>query len=638
MKPLETRRQVAAARSVVMGTAGHIDHGKTALVLALTGIDTDRLPEEKARGITIDLGFAALDLNDAEGNTVHLGMVDVPGHHAFIHNMLAGAGGIDCVLLVVAADEGVKAQTVEHVAICNLLGVRYGVIALTKQDAVSAARLEQARGEVREFAKRTFLEGASLIAVSARTGAGISDLKRALLDVVLKVPEHSTDTLLRLPLDRAFSIPGFGTVATGTLRDGSLRVGDAVELQPEGRGVRVRGIQVHRQSVKEASAPTRAALNLAGIEVADIHRGDTIVQRGAFAPTRSVGVELTILPGARAVKHRSQLGFHAFTSETSATVLLYESKEEGGVRLARLRLKKPMVLVPGDRFVLRQPEGIIGGGRVLDAHPMPRWRKGATREWLEGIRNASREQQFLARVRRRGREGISIAALGQETGLKADAIQGVISALIAANHVIGAGADQAYPDRILCREALAQATDLLLKELTKKESLSISRAELLSRTRLQAWVFELAIERLRQGNRIRIAGPEISIEGGGAEGGKQTQLLVKVEELYRCAGLASPLVSEAGSKLQIGPKELPPLITLLLRSGKLVRMGSDNLLIHADALAKLKADLLQLRGQTLDVGRFKEITGLTRKHAIPLMEYLDRARVTVNKQGVRTVL
>ena len=291
MKPAaETPRQETAfaVRSVVMGTAGHIDHGKTALVLALTGTDTDRLPEEKVRGITIDLGFADLNLEDGEGRRVHLGVIDVPGHQAFIHNMLAGAGGIDCVLLVVAADEGVKAQTTEHLAICSLLGVRHGIIALTKQDAVSAERLEQARREVRSFAEHTFLESAPLIPVSARTGEGLGDLKKALLELALSTPEHSKDSLLRLPLDRAFSIPGFGTVVTGTLHDGSVQVGDVVEIQPGGRSVRVRGVQVHRCSQKEAHAPTRVALNLAGIEVADVRRGDTIVQQGTLSPVSTV--------------------------------------------------------------------------------------------------------------------------------------------------------------------------------------------------------------------------------------------------------------------------------------------------------------------------------------------------------------
>jgi len=269
---------------------------------------------------------------------------------------------------------------------------------------------------------------------------------------------------------------------------------------------------------------------------------------------------------------------------------------------------------------------------------MKRWRKAAARQWLGQIREASIEQQFLARVRRREMEGISLAVLEQETGFRADAIRRVMGSLIAANKLIGAIVDHAQVERFLCPEAPVQAAELVLKELMRKESRSSSRAELISRTRLQEWVFNLAIGKLLQTNGVHVAGTQISINAGDSIAGKNTELLAKVEGLYRSAGLASPLVSEVGSQLKIAPKDLPPLITLLLRSGKLVRMGADNLLIHADALAKLRADLIKQRGQTFDVGRFKSFTGLTRKHAIPLLEYLDRVRVTVNRQGIRTVL
>lgn len=629
--------------TVVMGTAGHIDHGKTALVLALTGTDTDRLPEEKTRGITIDLGFAALDLQNKAGRTVHMGLVDVPGHHAFIHNMLAGAGGIDCVMLVIAADEGVKAQTIEHLAICTLLGVRYGVIALTKIDAVSAERLEQARQEIQSFAKHTFLEGAPLIPVSAYTGTGIDKLKKALFELALQVPAHSTDTLLRLPLDRAFSVAGFGTVVTGTLHDGSVRTGDTVEIQPGARVVRVRGVQVHHHSVQEIHAPTRAALNLAGIEVGEVHRGDTIVQQSTLSTATTVDVELTVLPGMRPLKHRGRLGMHAFTSEAVATVLLYKSDQEDeanekGTRLARLRLSKPMLLVPGDHFVLRQQDGIIGGGRVLDANPMKRWRKAAVRQWLEQIRNATLDQQLLARVQRRGVEGISLAGLEQETGFRVEAIQKVTNALLTANLLVGAKVERTYFDHFLPPEAHVKASELVLKNLMKKEPHTRSRAELLSRTRLQGWVFDLAVGKLVQAGKVRVAGSQISANSGGSPGGKQAALLETIEGLYRTAGLASPLVNDVATKLRMAPKDVPPLITLLIRSGKLVRMGEDRLLIHADALTKLKADLKNYHGQAFDVNRFKEFTGLTRKHAIPLLEYLDRVRITSNRQGVHIVL
>jgi selenocysteine-specific elongation factor len=624
-------------RSIVMGTAGHIDHGKTALVLALTGTDTDRLPEEKTRGITIDLGFASLTLSGPDGGAIDLSLIDVPGHHAFIRNMMAGAGGIDCVLLVVAADEGVKAQTAEHLAICSLLGVRHGIIALTKRDAVSAERLAQARAQVRALVQETFLKHAPVVAVSARTREGLPDLKQSLYDLALQIPPHSTESVLRLPLDRSFSMRGFGTVVTGTLHTGAVRAGDTVVLQPKGRSVRVRGIQVHNQAVTEIDAPARVALNLTGVEVGEVGRGDTVVAPDSLSPVSTVDVELTVLPGATALKHRGKLGMHAFASETLATVLLYQAEDQPahGTHLARLRLSHPMLLVPGDRFVLRRrsPAEIIGGGRVIDAHPRPRLRKAAARQWLQSMRDASPQQQILARVQRCGMEGISRAALRQETGLNDQAIRRYTADPLAARQLLAADTDH-----FLQPEALVQAVELLWDSIKHTESRSISRAELQSRTRLQDWVFTLAVQKLLETRPVRLVGAQLSIVTNNPAGGAQTEVLARIERLYRASGLASPLVSEVASTLQIPAKDLPPLITMLLRSGKLIRMGSDNLLAHVDALAKIKADLGKHKGEAFDVARFKTFTGLTRKHAIPLLEYLDSARVTLNRNGIRTVL
>ena len=628
----------ATARSIVLGTAGHIDHGKTALVYALTGTETDRLPEEKSRGITIDLGFASLDLQDPDGHSIQLSLIDVPGHHAFIRNMLAGAGGIDCVMLVVAADEGIKPQTSEHLAICALLGIRHGIVAITKQDAVSPERLKAAHHEVRRFAEHTFLQNAPLVAVSARTGAGIPTLKQALAQLAMNVPARNRDAILRLPLDRAFSVRGFGTVVTGTLQAGSLHVGDAVHLQPEDRSVRVRGIQVHGAAVSETHAPSRVALNLAGIEVAEVHRGHTIVPPETLSPVNTVDVELTVLPGMPALRHRTSLRLHAFTSETTARVLLYRPDENSAAPLARLRLSKPLILAPGDRFVLRQPSPAItvGGGRVLDANPEPGLRKAAAKAWLEQLREAAPEQQILLRVRRRGLHGISIKALSREICLHTDAIRPIIASLIATRQLIGATVEHAALGQVLWPGALAEAVELLSKELERSEARSLSRAELRSRTKLEDWVFSLAAARLPQVKQVQAVGNQFTLRG--ASPNEPTEAVAKVEALYRTVGLASPIVTEVAATLQLPYEQVPPLITILIRAGKLVRMGSDNLLIHAEALVRLRTELQKQRGQTFDVGRFKALTGLTRKHAIPLLEYLDGARITRNQNGVRTVL
>lgn len=634
--PLQTKDP--ATRSVVVGTAGHIDHGKTALVLALTGTDTDRLPEEKKRGITIDLGFAALRLKDNEGRSVDLSLIDVPGHHAFIHNMLAGAGGIEAVLLVIAADEGVKAQTIEHLAICRLLGVRHGLVALTKCDSVSPSRIEDVCGEVRNLTRGTFLETAPMLRVSAHTGQGIPELKKMLLQVALSVPQQSNALVTRLPLDRAFSVPGFGTVATGTLISGSVHPGENVELQPGGRVLRVRGVQVHQASRDEARAPTRVALNLTGIEVAEIHRGDIVVPPGTLSSGATIDVELSMLPGA-SLRHRHRVQIHAFTSDAMATVLLYETdtQPQEAIRLARLRLSKPMLLIPGDHFVLRSSKEILGGGRVIDAAPLSRLRKAIARRWLQEIRNASPDQQVFARIQRRGTAGITLSQLVQETGLHSDAILRTAAPIIEEKRIVGIK-HHGHVDRFIDSAPLTVAAELIFKELARKPSGSSSRAELLSRTRLCDWVLSLVLEHLRHTQRVRVIGTQISIATASPAANDEADVLAKIESLYRTAGLASPIVSEVASALDLDSKSLTRHLTLLLRSGKLVRMGSDNLLVHADALAKIKAELTRYRGDTFDVGRFKNFTGLTRKHAIPLLEYLDGARVTFNRDGVRTVL
>lgn len=627
------------ARSVVVGTAGHIDHGKTALVRALTGTDPDRLPEEKARGITIDLGFAVFRVGDSTTGTMDVSLIDVPGHHAFIHNMLAGTGGINAVLLIIAADEGVKAQTVEHLQICNLLGIRHGIVVLTKCDATDSERLEHARNQARALVQNTFLEGAPIVSVSARTGEGIDALKKTLLELALELPEQEAKSVMRLPLDRAFSIAGFGTVVTGTLHSGAIAVGETVELQPKGRSLRVRSVQVHRCSVTHANAPTRVALNLPGIEVAELHRGDVIVGPHTLAPTSSIDVELTVLPGANPVKHRRRVMMYAFTSEASATVLLYDRAEQNGpgTCLARLRLGKPMLLVPGDRFVLRSAAGLLGGGVVLDARPLAHVRKPAAHEWLKHVREASPAEQILARVRRRGLSGITAPELVEETGLREKLIQELASTLARSHDIADVQTEQVRGHRFLSAEAAGSAVDLVWRELLRDGSGSITRAELLSRTRLQESVFSFAVARVLETKPVRVTGSHIAVVREAPNAGATAELLAKIEALYRSAGLASPIVSEVASLLRMSVEELARQITLLLRSGKLVRMGSDNLLIHADALEKLRADIARNRGEILDVGRFKQMTGLTRKHAIPLLEYLDRTHVTINLQGVRTI-
>ena len=625
-------------KSVVIGTAGHIDHGKTALVHALTGTDTDRLPEEKRRGITIDLGFASFETSGPDGIPLRLSFVDVPGHHAFIRNMLAGAGGVDCVLLVVSAEEGIKPQTEEHLAICTLLGIARGFTVLTKADVVSADRLQQVHEEVAQWLKGSFLHMAPILPVSAFTGQGMPELKTELARLAAQIPERSAEALPRLPLDRAFSIRGFGTVVTGTLQAGAIHTGETLALQPGDRRVRVRGMQVHGSEVSEAHAAARVALNLSGIEVAEARRGDTLVPAGTLAAVDAVDVELTLLPGVSALKHRSRVRLHAFTADALATVSLYayqQTRPDGNI-VARLRLAKPLLLLPGDRFVLRQcsPAVTIGGGRVLDAHPLPRLKKAQCLAWLEEVKDASPARQLLLRVSRRAHAGIDTATLITETGWKPEAIREIATPMLTNGVLV-----HSAPDYWITGEALSSAIHLAFDTVKSANGAAIRKSELRHHTRLNEQVFDCALDRLTGEQKLEIKGELVTLSGVAPQLPEiDRKRLAAIEQAYAAAGLSAPLLRDVAERLAIANTDLRRLLTLLLRDRKLIKLGSDDLYMHADALETLHFQIRQLRGQSLDVARFKQITGLSRKYAIPLLEHLDREHITRKQGETRLVL
>jgi selenocysteine-specific elongation factor len=634
-------RMTKAVKSIVIGTAGHIDHGKTALVRALTGVDTDRLPEEKRRGITIDLGFASLDALGPDDSSLRISFVDVPGHSLFIRNMLAGAGCIDAVLLVVSAEEGVKPQTEEHLAICTLLGVRRGLTVVTKTDAVSAARLEQVCFDVRTFLSDTFLgeSHAGILPVSAHNGQGLNELRRELLSLAMSVTAHNPDHLPRLPLDRAFVMKGFGTVVTGTLLSGELGVGESLTLEPGSRSVRVRGMQTHGRPEERVESGARVALNLAGIEVSEVSRGQTLVSEGTLTATTAIDVDATLLPGSSVVKHRSELHFHAFTSDTLATVSLYgyETAEPGTRRLMRLKLQQPIVLMPGDHFVLRQcsPASTIGGGRVLDAHPLPSLRKAKCLAWLERFRDASPEEQLLLLVARRGIAGITVRELMAETGLTREALERCAEPFVSSKHLL-----RIPGDMLLSNESAEIAISDISSRLKRDaKSDGLKRSELRSQTGLNAAILDFLIEALAREKKIRLQDERIYPAGSqshssAADHKQQTA----IASIYETAGLAAPSSSEVATKLGLKESEMRRLMTLLLRDRILVKIGTDALYIHNGALEKLRGQMRQLRGQTFDVADFKQLTGLSRKYAIPLLEYLDRERLTRKNGDKRLVL
>jgi selenocysteine-specific elongation factor len=617
------------AKSVVIGTAGHIDHGKTALIRALTGIDADRLPEEKRRGITIDLGFAFLDTASGDGRPLRISFVDVPGHSLFIHNMLAGTGCIGAVLLVISAQEGVKPQTVEHLAICSLLGVRAGLTVITKIDAVEPSRLAQVELEVKQFLSGTFLDPdrAEVLAVSALTGQNIEELRRKLVRLVEDTNQTDFDHLPRLPIDRAFVMKGFGTVVTGTLLSGSLHAGESLVVEPAGRTVRVRGMQSHSQAGDLVHSGSRVALNLAGIEVSEVGRGQTLVAPETLIAVNTIDVEAWLLPGSSGIKHGGLVHFHAFTSNTMASVLLYDRSrlEPGPARLMRMRLQTPVVLVPGDRFVLRQvsPAATIGGGRVLDACPLPRLRKPLAMAWLESLRAASPEEQLLLRAARRGTHGLSIQRLMVETGLSREAAERLLQPEISSGRLF-----QIPGGILVAGPALDAACQAIVSQLQKHPG-GLKRSELRTRTSISPEILDFSAERLAHENKLRLKGELVCPpEDGRAGSTAEDPTLSAIAAIYRKAGLAAPSQAEVAAMLKLKESELRGPFTLLLREKLLVRMGSDTLFIHQEALDRLRAQIKELRGQMVDVARFKQITGLSRKYAIPLLEYLDRERIT----------
>jgi selenocysteine-specific elongation factor len=629
-------------KSVVIGTAGHIDHGKTALIRALTGIDTDRLPEEKRRGITIDPGFASLEIPAPDGSPVLMSFIDVPGHARFVRNMLAGAGSIDAVLLIISAEEGVKPQTEEHLAICSILGIQRGITVLTKIDAVSQSRLDEVQSSVRQFLSTTSLASSPIVGASARTRHGLDILRRELAELAARIPSRNSDSSMRLPVDRAFTMAGFGTVVTGTLISGSVSVGEELAIEPGARAAKVRGIQVHSRGTVKAEAATRAALNLTRIEAEELQRGDTLVEPASIVAVDTIDAEVTLLRSAPNLKHRGAVHFHAFASECMAAVSLYgyRSLEPGSTGMARIKLSKPIVLLPSDRFVLRNGSPImtIGGGNVLDAHPLARLNKANSHDWLQRIGRAALDQQLVLRVARRGTSGISVAALSLETGLKANSLRTLLAPALRDERLL-----LLNDNLLLTTEVMKEAVLLVRRqfEIRTKDALSsgVKRSELRSKTRLTAVIFDQALSVLERDKKLRILSEMLfPPESAAPLSIREQDQLLAVSRAFEKSGLAVPSQSLLATELAIDPAQLRRIITALLRSKTLVRLGDDSLCVHQTALADLKKVIQAFRGQTIDIARFKDLAGVSRKYAIPLLEYLDRERVTRKEGDRRTVL
>ncbi|HEY2232995.1 MAG TPA: selenocysteine-specific translation elongation factor [Candidatus Angelobacter sp.] len=650
-------------KSIIIGTAGHIDHGKTALVKALTGIDADRLEEEKRRGITIDLGFAHLELDIPGGKADHapsrlqgeqnalkatrissglersdrirLAFIDVPGHERFVRNMLAGVGGIDLVLMVIAADESIKPQTREHFEICRLLSIPRGITVITKADMVDEDTLSVARMEIEDFVRGSFLDisRSPVVAVSALKGTGLDELKREIVRLAAEVPARDAEALLRLPIDRVFTMKGFGAVVTGTLIAGKVKKEEEVEVFPGRKRARVRGVQVHGSAGEQAIAGQRTALNLAGVQMEELARGMTLASPGVFEPTQKFDVQISLLKDAKPLKNRARVHFHAFTSETIAEVALRGVTElkPGASAFAQLRTAEPLLLLPGDRAILRQfsPVITIGGAVVLDAFPLSRQKQDAVQRFLQTLSSGNRQEALLARIARRGHEGLSLAAAVRETGLKQSVLQPIITALVQQKQIIQVA------DFLVASEAMQKTREKILGALEAFHKANplvagISKEELREKLGLNQTVMEAMLAQLTRDKKAEVAGEQVRLAGRGVElKDEEAKAKEQIEKAFAQAGLKVPLMKEVLDKLPVDKARAQKLVTLLLRDRVLIKLA-DDLVFHQTALQGLRQIMATQKAKTpkIDVATFKDLLGVTRKYAIPLLEYLDQQRIT----------
>ena len=629
---------------IVVGTAGHVDHGKSSLVQALTGIDPDRLKEEKARGITIELGFAHAMIGD-----LTVAFVDVPGHERFVKTMLAGAGGIDCVMLIIAGDESVMPQTREHFDICRLLQVDHGLIVITKTDLVDEDTVELVRLEARELVAGSFLDGAPVVPVSAHTGAGLDDLRAAVASISARVRPRRPDGAARLPIDRAFTMQGFGTVVTGTLVAGRIRADDELILVPGERRVRVRGVQVHGRRRDEAVSGQRTAINLGGVEVSDIARGQSLVAPGSLTITRRVDATLDLLPDARVMKHGARVRFHQATAEVLGRVTIAGSVQSdiqpASRAHVRIRLESPIAVTRGDRFILRaySPAITVGGGQIIDPDP-PR----------AGVRTASASSRFVMlaaddlraaaqMIADAGGKGLPLGALVARVGISPRDVERFAASLESA------GQARRVADRLVSPAVLAELEKRLLAVVGQYHTAQpladgIPREEARERVfaRADGAVFEQVLADLQAARKLsvrdRLALPGQRLELTPEEARARTV----VESAYRRAGLKPPDAATITAEGRIAAPLTEKMTALLLRQKTLARV--DTLIFHVEALDALKSEIRALKASapdgraTVDVATFKDRYGVSRKFAIPLLEWLDRERVTRRAGDTRVVL
>lgn len=624
-------------RQLVLGTAGHIDHGKTELVRALTGVDTDRLPEEQRRGITIDLGFARM----TGGPGVELAIVDVPGHEGFIRNMVAGASGMDMALVVVAADEGVMPQTREHVAIVRLLGVRELVVALTKTDLVDADWLELAREDVRSFLDHAGFGDAPVHAVSARSGEGVDELRAAIQAAAARAPARAVDDLFRLPVDRVFSVKGTGTVVTGTVWSGRLATDTNVRLLPSGLDARVRALQRHGEAVAEVAAGHRAAVALAGVDRHAIGRGETLVDHRSWDIAHMLTARLTAVPDVpRPIEARQRVRFHLGTAEVMGRVTVLDGirLEPGQTGWVQLRLEKPVVARAGDPFVIRSysPVTTIGGGRVVE--PAPPKRRGIDADearYLGTLADGSLEEAVAQRIRRAGLDGVQRQRLPLDVAGTARAVEAAmteVAPVLVGELVVDAAAFATASEELLAAVAAYHEAQPLRP--------GMDRQALRDRAPRgpDPVVIDAALDALLEDGRLVAGGGVVALPMFRVQLSEgQQRLQEALLEAYEAAGLEPPTAAELPDGVRDHP-DRDAVLALLQEEGRLVPV-SEELTFHRSVLDRAAERLVARLGghSELSPADFREVLGVSRKYLIPLLEHMDGRGVTRRSREGRSV-
>lgn len=625
-------------KRLILGTAGHIDHGKSSLVKALTGVDPDRLKEEKKRGITIELGFAELVLGDLQ-----VGVVDVPGHEKFVRMMVAGATGIDLVVLVIAADEGVMPQTREHLAICSLLGVKQGLIAISKVDLVDPDWLELVEEDIQSVVEGSFLEGAPILKVSATEGIGLDELKNELIRLGKDTESKTAEGLMRLPVDRIFEMRGFGPVITGTLVSGTLKRDEQITLLPGHLNGRVRGMQVHGNATEQALAGQRTAVNIQGIDLEHIHRGQVLVHTNALDETSRFDAKIRWLSHlTKPLKHRAPLLLHTGTVQVPCRVLIHDKEplQPGEETFARIMLQEPTVLLPGDRIVLRgfqRLEGhgtTVGGGVVLDPFPVWRRKDPGLADRLAKLEEGELDDHINLLTEDAGTTGLSLSQLSQRTGFTQRRLQKSLKTLLSRQTLV---MFEKEPPRYIHQEGvqiLAQSMEQRLTTYHEEFPLEEGMPREALREQLgvdSLRLFNLLLQKLtkeeliaQENERVRLASHRVRF----AE--QEAALQEGILKLYSESGYQPPRARDLSDHLEGSAEDIQSILELLTRQGALVRVH-DDLFFAADALNSLRDTVIQhlLEHETIDAQQFKAFTGASRKFTIPLAEFFDKEKITV---------